>query len=334
MIQLLASHWLTLASIVATGIGVVASALSDLPYTWSLAIPIALFAVNLFAATISHPRFRRNTALLVFHLALFALLALTVSSRLTYLQGWAEVATDHPFDGKLVRVEKGPLHPDRIGEVQFVNEGFSIDYAAGLRRRDTVNTVSWLDPAGRVRRDIIGDDSPLVILGYRFYTSANKGYTSQFEWLPNGAPMPYLVVVNFPSYPLQSLNQAWEIQLPAIASTVWAQLQLPDGLIRKDAPTQFRVPSRHSMVIRVDNSRWHVMQGEWADLPGGRLRYVELNSWMGYRVFYDWTRPWLFAALLTACLSLGWYTWSRFHCRTWQIEKNESMADNATQDKK
>lgn len=318
VLSLLASHWLTLAAIIATGAGVVVSDTADLPYTWSLALPLFLFAVNLIAAMVVHPRFRRQTPLLIFHLALLAVIVLAAASRMTYLQGWAEVATGQAFDGHVLRVEKGPWHPETIDRVRFVNEGFSIDYAPGLRRRNTFNKVSWIDERGAARQAVIGDDNPLVIGGYRFYTSANKGFTAVFEWEPDVAGAPYLAVVNLPSYPYHALNQASEVQLPGIDGEVWAQLQLSDDHIPKDAHGQFRLPDQHSFVIRHGNDRWQISKGEWATLRAGRLRYVELTSWMGYRVYYDWTRPWLVAALVTACMALGWYVWPRITARDWQ----------------
>jgi hypothetical protein len=42
-------------------------------------------------------------------------------------------------------------------------------------------------------------------------------------------------------------------------------------------------------------------------IAGGTLVYDGLRTWMGYRVAYDPTLPWLLAAALLAALSLGWH---------------------------
>jgi cytochrome c biogenesis protein len=47
-------------------------------------------------------------------------------------------------------------------------------------------------------------------------------------------------------------------------------------------------------------------------LDEGVLVYEGLTAWMGYKVFYDPTLPWLAAAALLAIASLGTFCWRRF----------------------
>jgi len=42
------------------------------------------------------------------------------------------------------------------------------------------------------------------------------------------------------------------------------------------------------------------------------LLYRELSTWMGYRVDYDWTRPWLLATALIGLGALFWHYIAKF----------------------
>ena len=123
----LASLRLTLLVLVALGAGVLAAYLSETRTTWMLVVPLTLFALNLSAAVATNPVFQRQIPLLVFHLALIAIVLLIAIGRLTYLKGTLELTKGIPFAGELTSSEAGPLHRGRLADVRFVNEGFEID---------------------------------------------------------------------------------------------------------------------------------------------------------------------------------------------------------------
>jgi len=82
-----------------------------------------------------------------------------------------------------------------------------------------------------------------------------------------------------------------------------------------DDPTKnasFRLPDPHRLVLRVGALRAELAPGASVELDGGTLVYEGLRSWMGYRVSYDWTLPWLLAAALLAALALAWHYTQRF----------------------
>lgn len=317
MFDQLASHRVTLTALIGIGAGVLASNMGWVSYTTALAVPLALFALNLVAAIIARPAFRKQPALLIFHLALLAVVLLVAASRLTHLTGWAEVRTGEEFAGRLENERRAPWHVGNIAGVRFVNEGFSIDYATGGRRRETSNRVSFLDAQGVRRSALIGDEHPLELAGYRFYTSSNKGFAATFTWEQLESNEMVLALVSFPSYPAQALRQSYEMQLPGGEQPVWAQLQLPEHFMPKSGPTQFHVPQSHTMIIRHGNQRHELRLGEDIRLGQHRLRYVQLDTWMGYWVHYDWTRPWMLAAVVVAVASLIWYVTRRFSQITW-----------------
>jgi cytochrome c biogenesis protein len=170
---------------------------------------------------------------------------------------------------------------------------------------------------------VIGDDTPLVLHGYRFYTTSNKGFSLVFGWEPTGGE-PLLGSVNLPSYPVNALSQAQEWHLPGLQGSVWVMLQFEGDLIPTDEEGQFRLPDDYRVVVRYGDQRWEMAPGgrDAVDLPGGRLRYLEMRSWMGYLVTADATIPWLLAVSTLAVLALGWHFWRQFAARPWNPGMN------------
>ena len=313
----LASLKLTLLILASIGAGIVVSYLSMVPATWALAAPFTAFAVNIAAAVATNPTFRHQTALLVFHLALIAIVLLIAAGRLTYLKGQLELAEGEVFDGQLTMEESGPWHPRQLGALRFSNDGFTIDYAKGLRRGDTRNQVSWTAPSGRIQRAVIGDQTPLILAGYRFYTSHNKGFAPTFIWHPNSGGPPVLGTVHLPAYPLHEYKQALTWTPPGGKMPLWVMLQFDEVILDPAKPSEFRVPTKHQIVVRAGEERRELKPGDAMRVAEGVLVYNGLRSWMGYTVFYDFTLPWLLAACILAVLSLAWHFWSKFSSRPW-----------------
>lgn len=313
----LASLRLTLLILAGLGVSVAAAYLSFLPATWALVPPLAAFAVNLGAAVATHPSFRRDTSLLVFHLALIAIVLLIAAGRLTYLKGTLELADGETFSGQLSSRENGPWHRNRLEQAAFTSHGFRILYDRGVRRERTHNSVSWRAADATTQRAVIGDDRPLALAGYRFYTSFNKGFAPLFLWQPRqGAPV--LGSVHLPAYPLHEYRQAQEWQPPGSTTTLWTMLQFDEVIFDPEKRSEFRLPEQHRLVVRLGTSRHELQPGESILLADGLLTYRGLGAWMGYTVFHDWTLPWLLAACLLAVASLAWYIWRKFKAQPWQ----------------
>lgn len=344
VLNILASLKLTLLVLVAIGAGVLVAYLSEVRTTWALVAPLTLFAVNIAAAVATKAAFRRQTALLVFHLALIAIVLLIAIGRLTYLTGTLELTKDVPFTGELTTSEAGPLHRGHLEDVRFINEGFEIDYevvgrgtpaatpaagtesapaatapisdSRGVRRGQTRNRVRWIDEGGSEHASVIGDQQPLEILGYKFYTSFNKGFAPLFVWMPdNGGPIKGSI--HLPSYPVNEYRQILEWTLPGSDIKLWTQLQFDEIILDPARPSQFRLPERHKIVIRHGADRHELQPGDRVKFPGGVLLYDSLTSWMGYTVFYDRTISWLLAACIVAVLSLAWHFWQKFAGHPW-----------------
>ena len=312
-----ASLKLTLAVLVLLGVGVLANDPAASGTAWLVAGPLFLGALNLSAAVLTNPVFRQQTALLTFHLALLALVLLAAAGRLTYLKGQLELAEGETFNGQLTQSESGPWHRLQIERAQFVNEGFTIRYEKGVRRAATRNTVSWLDDSGGVQRATIGDQEPLIRHGYRFYTSFNKGFAPVFVWHPADGSAPRRGAVNLPSYPIHEYRQALEWQLPGTPAKIWTMLQFDEVVLDPEQVSQFRLPEKHTLVVRIGEARHELAPGASLTLAQGVLVYERLSTWMGYTVFHDWTLPWLFVACMLAVASMAWHFWQKCAAQPW-----------------
>lgn len=312
----LASLRLTLVLIVLLAAGTALALRFEASRTWPMVVPLGLLALNLLAAVATNGVFRRQAPLLVFHLSLIVLMLLVAAGRLTYLKGNVGVTVGANFDGVLAEQERGPWHRGALASLRFVNEGFTIDYAPGLQREATRNRVKWLREDGAWDEAVIGDQQPLVIRGYRFYTSFNKGFAPTFRWRSREGE-DFYGSVQLPPYPAYEFRQAAEWTPPGGTRSLWVMLDIDDVVLAPDVRTQFRLPERYKLIVRSGDARHEMHPGDALEIAGGTLIFDELRTWMGYRVFYDWTLPWLLAACGVAVASLAGHFWTKFAAKPW-----------------
>jgi cytochrome c biogenesis protein len=261
---------------------------------------LAALAINLAAALIATPRLRKEPGLLIFHAALLALMLLAAAGRLAHFDGHVEVTEGNLFSADDVVVDsKGPLHPDRLQYIAFKQGPFRVDYAPGVKRAATRSEVT-VPAESAVELHNVGDDVPLLARGYRFYTTHNKGVAVVLTWLPaNGEPV--TGAIHMPSYPLFDWKQANKWRAPGGPDIrFWLHLDTP---IRDDSAWTLESGSASGvLVVNADGKRLELKPGERAAFTGGELRFEELRGWMGYRIFFDPTLPWLLvAAILAVC---------------------------------
>jgi len=282
-----------------------------------LALPLLMLVLNLLGAILSNSKFRQQIPLLAFHLALLLLLLLIAAGQLSRLKGHVEVTEGEQFSGELTAFQAGPLHHGQLGQVKFLLESFTINYAPGRQRGETRSYIRWIDEEGRVSRGVVGDHRPFIMGGYRFYTSHNKGFAPIFTWYPAEGKS-VTGSIHLPAYPAHEYEQALEWSPTGSELKIWTQLQFDEVILDPTSPSQFHAPLEHILVIRIGEGRYELKPGESIELPEGRLVYDELRTWMGFTVSSDWTLPWLFAAGLFVVLSMGWHYWSKFNSRPWQ----------------
>lgn len=307
VVEWLASpHWMVAFFLLAAA-GALAAAYGVTDATQLMLPPLALLSVNLVAAIATRPAFRRDAPLLLFHVALLALVLLFALGRLTYLDASVALSSGTDFEGELVSDERGPLHRDRLGELRFSNEGFTENYPRRGRYVATYNRISWWDEQGESHLAEIGDDHPLLLAGYRIYSTRQRGFSPVFHWLGSDGEED-LGAVQLRDVRGGQYAPSNEWLLPD-GQQAWAMLQLEE--MPKPAPGARQVDLNaqqlpHVLVLRVGETRHELRPGDALQLAGGRLSYVRLDSWMSYRIIHDPTRAWLVATVLVAigCLVL------------------------------
>lgn len=275
----------------------------DSPAGRWVAVPLAGLCVNLVAAVAVNGKLRRDLGLLVFHLGLALLAGTAALGRLFAFDGHVEVTEGAALDPAQVVGQGGPLHPRRFAEAAFVQGAFKINYLPGMKRRETRSRVSVSDGAGGWVQHVVGDDTPLILAGYRYYTTHNKGYAPVLAWTVKGRTE--TGAVHLPSYPANDFRQGTEWQLPDGSGEVALWLSMPTPAYSETASWEFRKPDDARLVVIDGEKRHELAPGDEVGVRGGSLRYVGLNTWMGYTIFYDPTLPWLVAEALLAVVGLG-----------------------------
>lgn len=276
--------------------------------TLLMVLPFGVLTLNLAAAIIVHARFRHDVWLLVFHLALLSLIALFCVARLTHFQGQCDITRGFWFDGEMHQVKAGVFHGENYRQLRFSNAGFVEKPADGEYFGGLINRVAWIggSTSGAPQSGVISEDQPLILAGYRIYPTAIMGYAPLLVWRPDHGP-----------------EESGSVQLPSVGRDDFARgatWTLADGtelwaVINDKQPNSTSARANletdqwdHTLVVRTKDARVELAPGESGRLGNGTLTYVRLESWLGYFVNYDPTRPWLIAVILIAVVSLvGYY---------------------------
>lgn len=302
-VRLLASLRLTVPGMLLLATGVLLRYLDAGAAVLWIVLPLLLLAVNLLAALWINPLFRRQPALLMFHVCLLLLVVLIAASQLTSLQGRLEIAEGQAYTADAVEiVHQGPWHPvQRLREVAFTQGTVRVDYRPGLRR---VRTESHLD-LPLADSVVIGDNTPLEAAGYRFYTTPNKGFAAIVTWT-DAAGHARTGAVHFPSYPINDWRQLNDWTSPDGAAV---GLELVFGATPDFERDWTLAGNRADAALQVNvQGESHVLPpGGQLRIGDGMLRFETVRLWMGYEIRYEPLLPWLFATAVTGVLALGWY---------------------------
>jgi len=308
-LQKLASLKITPVAMLALGAGVFVSYRSGDPAAVWVMAPLSVLVVNLLCAILVTPRFRRDAGLLMFHICLLAVVTLAAYGYLGQFRGRVEVAVGQQVEPDMITaVARGVLHDgDALHRLTFVQETFRVEYTQGLFRTRTLSRVRL---AGGDER-AFGDNVPLALRGYRFYTSSNKGYSALVRWA--GATGGQAVgVVNFPSYPMHDWNQVSSWTAPD-GSALNLALQLGDKPPQDKAWVLDSSTQRHAqLLIDIDGQRIRLREGDAVPVSDGVLTFLETRMWMGYTVYFFPMLNWLLAFSLVGVLALGWFYLRRF----------------------
>ena len=312
--KVLASPKLTVAFFLLAAVGALVAKEGWLTPTVAMLPPFALLLINLLAAILCHPRFRADLPLLVFHLALLALIALFALGRLTYLYGSVSITRDTSFSGVIYLLETGPLHPTDYRKLTFQHAGMVERYNDDVGHRiDISSRLRWPDDRRGWQEAELGFGYPVVLNGYRIYPSGRRGYAPIFLWQPDQGSEELGAVQLFGQFSKVTENTTdWTMPNGQAA---WLQLlnlspsHPPLGAVRHDLDAE-RLP--HKLILRIGEARHELSLGDSVAVNGGRLRYVKLESWGGYSLIYDPTESWLIATIIVAIGSLAWFYRRRF----------------------
>lgn len=322
----LASLQVTLGCLAAAAAVVVVGQNGDWPVGVAIAAPFGMLFVNLAAALATNRVLRSQAGLLGFHLALAGLALLIALDRLMAFYGHVEVTEGAAFDPALVEASAGPLHPWEIDAVRFVQGPFEINYAPGMKRRDTVSTV-YLPNSSGVRSVEVGDDNPLVAGNYRFYTTFNKGFAPLVTFITRDG-VRYRGSVHLPSYPLNYYKQGNDWTLPGTTTLVKLWLHVSEPVYVEQAAWRFQKPNDAALVVIDEDGRHELGLGESVELRDGLLRYDGLLGWMGYTISYNPLMPWMLAAVVVGLACFAWHIFGKVRAMPWDREQPE-IADAA-----
>jgi len=296
----LASLRLTLAGLAALIVTVLAVYRQGGAALYWVAAPLGLLAINLLAAILTNRSFRLQPALLVFHVALLAVLLLAALGLLTRYEGRIELAEGTRFDaGRVEAVNRGWLHRTRLDDVDVVQGDIEVDYANGLQRAATRSSIV-LDGESRP----IGDRVAAEAAGYRLQTTFNKGYALVLVW-DDGMSPPVAGTVHFPSYPEFEWKQGNEWTTPS-GEAVHLELVL-DRRVPDSGPWTLRSGTTNYGILlhRPGHPPQRLGPGDTVLLRGGRATVADLRLWMGYRVDANPLLPWTLAAAFLALFALA-----------------------------
>ncbi len=113
-----------------------------------------------------------------------------------------------------------------------------------------------------------------------------------------------IAIPGIASFPTHEFRQSLQWTIPGTDNELWAFLKIEENVLPEDREFDFQVPQQHQLVLRNQDQRYTLRPGDEIELPGGVLRYRKLATWMGYKVDYDWTRPWLLATALIGLAGL------------------------------
>jgi cytochrome c biogenesis protein len=171
----------------------------------------------------------------------------------------------------------------------------------------------------------IGDNTPLIIQGYRIQPSRHFGYAPLFSWWPEQAVEPVRGTIHLPSVTMgPGASNQWTIPGTDIAALAMLQLQNP--IPDMEHPALFARGVAHTLLVTIRSESRALQPGDRWTLPEGALLYEGLETWMGYTIRYDPAMPWLLAAALLAIASLLAHFFVKFVKKPWQASLNPGSA--------
>ncbi len=266
-------------------------------------VPIVLLLANLLAALATNVRLKSEAMLFAFHAALVALIVTIGLDRLNSMSGRVEVTEGSMFDASAVEAHAGLLHDLQLDEIKFLQGPFEIKYAPGMKRRETESIIRIPEAKGAWREVRVGDDTPLIFGGYRFYTTHNKGFAPVVTYV-DGKGTAQTGSIHMPSYPINENRQGLTWTPPGAKRSLKVWLHIPKQVFDEKKAWEFAKPEDTRLVLIDGKERHELEVGDIVKLGSGQFRYDGLRSWMGYTIVGQSMTHWIAAASFIACLTL------------------------------
>ena len=302
-LQNLSSLKISFAGMLALLVGVLLSYFDQDKSVMWIALPLIVLAINLLAAIVFNPRIRQNSGLLMFHICLVALALLAALAQFSSMKGRVEIVQGQTFDSKQITiVQQGPWHSmEKLQKLSFQQGDILVEYAAGLRRGKTKSQL--LDENGTM---IVGDNNGLKRLGYRFYTTSNKGYAAVFVWHGDGGEKTR-GAVHFPSFPLYDWKQENQWATPAGQLLKMKFINTQPADVSNSWQLDSRLAGGSLLIETADGLQQTLASGQHIQLQAGQLEFTGVRMWMGYSIFYNPWLAWFFATAMVGVFGLGWH---------------------------
>ncbi len=306
----IASLRLTVFFMVGLAVGTLLNYRNIFEAQYLVLLPLGLLAINLFAALIVNHRIRRSTPLYLFHITLFVLLCLILVDDQFSLQARVELSESQDFNpAQVVTMKAGKWYTNSLETISFKQGDISVSYGPGRVRGYTRSHIAVISGKS-ISDQYIGDDTPLKVNGYKFYTTHNKGFSAVLGWQPDGGAR-LNGTVHFPSYPGFEWKQDNYWELP-MAEPLALRLILSDSPPENTGWVLSREFSDMQLSIDQSGSQYLLSPGQSIELDSGVLTFARIHMWMGYRITYNPVLPWLFIVSMLGTLFLGWYFWVKF----------------------
>jgi len=276
----------------------------EISTSW-IVVPLVLLSINLLAAILTNGAFRKQAALLVFHVCLLAVITLIGIGVMIRFDGHVEVVERERFDAANVQIsEMGMFHRMNLDAVAFTQRDVEVAYQPGLIRRSIRSEVIDHRETDDNRLITIGDRVSATFIDYRFVTTFNKGYAIVVLWSGSNGEL-QRGSINFPSFPEFEWKQINAWTTPG-GDQLLLELSLDAAAPRDEAWLLNSKNVQFAVDISGNELASHTLQpGDSVQIGGGTLKIEDLRMWMGYRIDFNPLLPWIFAAAMLALIALA-----------------------------
>lgn len=273
---------------------------------------LVAMSVNLLASVATRwSPFTKKPALLLFHLALVAMIVLGAVGRLLYFEGSTAVVERERTTLAVPDSASGRFVPDRVSGARAALYELDTSYFRADDMERTRALIGLYRGEEEVLRGDVLPNEPLVDGGLRVYLNRTRGYGAVF-WLEREGAPPEQGVIYFPEYVRHPEGQEQQLWLPGTSETLSCRLAgtLP---YTAEGPWSLKVAADEAVWVRLPGSAdaTRLGPGEAMGTPWGRLRLDSVRRYAVLTAVYDPAEPWIVGLAMFQACALGWHFLAR-----------------------